>query len=324
MAVNTARRQLLALLQRGFPLEMEPYMALARRLTITERAVFAQIRELKDEGIVRQISPVMDARKLGYQSTLVAMEFTPDAIETAARTISLHPGVSHLYEREHRFNLWLTLSMPPGTDVDAEVPRLKNETGAAVAFSLPVLKLYKIGAYFDADTGGQADLSNRHDGLSARVDLNETERRVINAVQRDLPLTSSPFEDMAREAGLGVETFLEACRGLIERGVIRRYGASVNHRRIGFQANAMTCFIAPPDRVDAAGAELASLKAVSHCYQRQTNSWWPYNLFAMAHSATRDECEALARTEAGKLGLPDYVLLYSTREFKKTRIIYRV
>ncbi len=86
----------------------------------------------------------------------------------------------------------------------------------------------------------------------------------------------------------------------------------------------MAGWVAAPDRVDAAGQKLASLREVSHCYERKTNRLWRHNLFAMVHGHTRADCQKIISKVSDETGLSDYVTLFSTREFKKIRIKYLV
>ncbi|MBI4233137.1 MAG: Lrp/AsnC family transcriptional regulator, partial [Chloroflexi bacterium] len=70
------------------------------------------------------------------------------------------------------------------------------------------------------------------------------------------------------------------------------------------------------------GAVLASSPWVTHCYQRPTFSDWPYSHFAMIHATTRQGCEEVARELSTRVDISDYLLLFSTREYKKTRVKY--
>jgi len=175
-----------------------------------------------------------------------------------------------------------------------------------------VLKQFKIGTHF---SGG---------ALPPPVKLSATERRVINELQNDLPLVSAPFGEMAARLNMDVAEFLARCQSLVECGVMRRFGASVNHREIGLKANAMVCWVAPPQTVAVAAQKLARLSEVSHCYERKTNPLWQYNLFAMIHGHTREACREIADRVSGETGLKDYVLLFSSREIKKKRVKYLV
>ena len=105
---------------------------------------------------------------------------------------------------------------------------------------------------------------------------------------------------------------------------MRRYGASIEHLNVGFTANAMTCWVAPAEVVEAAGRKVAALGEVSHCYERKTDPLWPYNLFAMTHGHTREVCQAIADKISRETGLDEYVLLFSIREIKKVRVRYRL
>lgn len=318
--------KLLNMIQVELPLTPAPYHALGGKMGIEACDVIQRIEELKTEGIIRQISPVLDARRLGYRSTLVAMKIAPPQLKPAAQLIVEHPGVSHGYERDHQFNLWFTLAIPPTIEVENELKRLNSLIGAEAAFALPAIKLFKIMAHFavDEDLPLAAVGTQSNGALPQEAELSDLDRLVINELQQDLPLIPRPFDAMAKGLGMSVADFLSQCRSLLERGIIRRFSASVNHRKVGFTANAMTCWVTPPEMVDGAGQKLASLAEVSHCYERKTNTLWPYNLFAMIHGHTKETCHEIAARVSQETGLSEHVLLFSTKEFKKTRIKYLV
>jgi DNA-binding Lrp family transcriptional regulator len=320
-------RELINRIQSQFPLTREPFASLGAQLNIGEDEVIKRIARLKENKVIRLIGPVMDARRLGYQTTLVAMSVPKDKLEETARVIAEHTGVSHSYEREHRFNLWFTLAIPPTSDMETELQKLTAPINADACFALPARKLFKINACFNLGGNGQPSAaSNGHADtvLAEKAALSREDRVVINALQTDLPLSMSPFTKMAEQAGMNTEDFLAQSRSLLERGIMRRYGASLNHRKAGFTANGMACWEVPADKVDATGKSLASLREVSHCYERATNKLWKYNLFAMIHGQAKETCQKIAANATAANGLSDYVLLFSTREFKKKRIKYPV
>ncbi len=327
MHLDSIDKKLLNLVQVEFSLTREPYADLGAQLGIDGDEVIQRIEQLKAKGLIRQISPVLDARSLGYQTTLVAMRVAENQLDRAERLIGKHQGVSHGYEREHNFNLWFTLAVPPTADIEIELQQLTSPIGAEVVFALPAVKVFKLGAYFDMDGDGQttaATAAQPGGVLPREVELSQIDRAVINELQQDLPLVPTPFAAMAVRLGMGVEHLLAQCQSLLERGIMRRFGASINHNRAGFKANAMACWVAPPDMVDVASRKLASLREVSHCYQRKTNPVWQFNLFAMIHSRTREACQEIVSKASHQTGLTDYVLLFTTKEFKKVRIKYLV
>jgi len=327
MTLDSTDRKLLNLVQTEFPLQPRPYRELGLKLGIDGDDVMQRIEQLRAKGIVRQIGPVLDARRLGYQTTLVAMKVSASQLDKAAQLIIEHPGVSHGYQRDHRFNLWLTLAIPATADMETELKRLASPVNAEAIFALPALKLFKLSAYFAMTGNGEKAVDTAAppgQTLPQRVELSPTDRLVINELQQDLPLIPAPFAAMAAQSGMDEETFLACCRSLLQRGIMRRFSASIKHREVGFSANAMACWIAPSDKIDTAGRLLAALREVSHCYERKTNPWWRYNLFAMMHGRSREVCQALADRVSRETSLRDYVLLYSTRELKKTRVKYAV
>ncbi len=327
MHLDSTDRKLLNLMQAEFPLTGEPYADLGLRVGIDEDEVLRRIGQLKTGRFIRQISPIMDARSLGYQSTLVAMRVVGTELDKAERLIAEHPGVSHGYERDHHFNLWFTLSIPPAADITSELAKLTGSIKAEAIFALPALKVFKLRTFFDMDEDSQsaADTVTQSDGvLSQQIDLSRSERRVINELQQDLPLIAAPFTAMAAHSGMDVTDFLAQCQSLLGRGIIRRFGAAVNHHQAGFTANAMTCWVVPPDMVDAVGQKLAALAEVSHCYERQTNPLWQYNIFAMVHGQSREVCQQVVSQVSQQNDLTDYLELFSTKEFKKARVKYLV
>jgi DNA-binding Lrp family transcriptional regulator len=152
--------------------------------------------------------------------------------------------------------------------------------------------------------------------------LSELEKKVIAKIQGDMPVCARPYQVMAQELGIDEDSLIEALKGLSNRGVIRRFGATLRHQKSGYSANAMVAWNAPEDAVEQAGGIFASFEGVSHCYRRNPQPTWPYNLYTMIHAKTRDQCREMAAQMAQKAGLEDYTLLFSEKELKKTSMEY--
>ena len=67
---------------------------------------------------------------------------------------------------------------------------------------------------------------------------------------------------------------------------------------------------------------MALFSNVSHCYQRPTYPDWPYSVFSMVHGRSVEECEDVLAAISRSTGITEYISLYSTREYKKTRVRY--
>ena len=100
------------LLQSSFPLDAEPFAALAAEAELDVDELMARTQRLLDERIIREITPIFDTRALGYESMLVAAKVDAENPHRAAKIINSHPGVSHNYLRTHEFNLWFTIATP--------------------------------------------------------------------------------------------------------------------------------------------------------------------------------------------------------------------
>lgn len=148
------------------------------------------------------------------------------------------------------------------------------------------------------------------------------DKAVICRLQDDLPLVPQPYKIMADELGITEEGLLNKVRELYDKGIIRRFGAVLRHRKAGFKANVMVVWIVPEDRTGEVGKIMASFPQVSHCYQRSTFPGWPYNVFTMIHGQTTGECEAIIAEIVKAVEISSYELLYSTHELKKNSMKY--
>lgn len=148
--------------------------------------------------------------------------------------------------------------------------------------------------------------------------MDEMDRRILQAMQDGLPVTAEPYAAVARPVGISTDVLLERVRAMMERGEIRRLGASIAHRNAGIGANVMCVWRVPEEAVQSFAREAVPFDAVTHCYERPGPPEWPYNLYAMIHGRTEADCERVIEELCVRTGQRDYVALYSTREFKKT------
>ena len=66
------------------------------------------------------------------------------------------------------------------------------------------------------------------------------------------------------------------------------------------------------------GDILAQKPYISHCYERPAFEGFPYTLYAMMHAQSAEELDRQIKEAAESIGNPDYVVLRSVRELKKT------
>jgi DNA-binding Lrp family transcriptional regulator len=320
-------RRLLNLMQGSFPIAPRPYAHVAELGGITEDEAMARVQHLLDKRIVRQVTPIFDTRALGYSSMLVAAKVDPEHPHRAAQIINAHPGVSHNYLRNHEFNLWFTIATEPDSTLGLEgtLEVLAREAGAESVRQLPTLKLFKIrmDLEMEGDTQALAQAAEVKEPVELeRQPYDELDIAVIRALQGDMPVVPEPYADAAAELGISQERFLDHLAGMQERGLLRRVAAILYHRRAGFSANGMGVWQVPEEQILDIGRRMASVRGISHCYQRPTYADWPYSVFTMAHGRSKEECDAVLDSIARQTGISERATLYSSTEFKKIRLLY--
>lgn len=318
-------REILDEIQRTFPLVSRPYDEIAERFDVPAEAVMSRLRRLKEIGILRQLGAIFDTRRLGYKSSLVAMEVEPDKLESVAIEINGHPGVSHNYERIHRFNLWFTLAVPPGSDLKGEVERLKSIPGVRNARMLPTVRLFKIGVKLEMVREKRREVAPSEEPKRVKdiaFEATIRDREFVRELQKDLDITERPFLAAARALGTTEEEIFERLRRYEEIGVMRRFAAILRHRDAGFTANGMIVWKVDEERIAEVGERLGAFPQVSHCYQRPVYPDWPYNVFSMIHCRSEEEAREMAAKIQEQVRVDEYEILFSAREFKKTRVEY--
>lgn len=120
----------------------------------------------------------------------------------------------------------------------------------------------------------------------------------------------------------GLEPFSpEELSGLcasVAEGKLRRFGAVVNHRQLGYGANALVCWQVSGVDADRTGAAFAEKPFVSHCYRRQRADGWPYDVYAMVHARTADELQDRIAELSALAPSGVCAVLPTMREYKKT------
>ena len=320
-------KELLNEIQWTFPLVTRPFDEIAKKFHVSSDLVKSRLLHMKEVGVLRQLSAIFDTRKLGYTSSLVAMEIDDDKLEFVANQINRHPGVSHNYERDHQFNLWFTLAVPPGSDLKSELDKFNVLKGIKKVRMLPTLQLFKIGVKLDMVDEKKHDVApteEKKEIKNVQFTPTEEDKNFIRELQKDMQIIDEPFVVCANNLGITEDALFEKMRYYESIGVMRRFAAILRHRQVGFTANGMIVWKVPNDRILEVGQTLGSFPQVSHCYERPTYNDWPYNVFSMIHCKTQDEAHDMANTIQKQIHVEDYKILFSSREFKKTRVEYFV
>ncbi|PKL16293.1 MAG: Lrp/AsnC family transcriptional regulator [Spirochaetae bacterium HGW-Spirochaetae-5] len=310
--------------QRGIPGVSEPFKAIAEEVGLTEDEVLETVLHLKEKNVIRNISGIFEGKKLGYFLSLVAFEVPDERADAAAAIINSHPGVSHNYLRNHRFNIWFTLAEESEEEFHKTVSFLAAKTDASDFLVMRNEKLLKIGVFLnigESEENSDAASPRRAEFLSP-AELDDTAKEAILLLQNDLPIEKYPFKKIAESGKYihGEKQLLLYFTDFTASGIMRRYAAVLKHRSAGYTANSMTAW-----KIDgSADMELfMNEKAISHLYFRTVYPGrWEHPLFAMIHAKSDDELKDILNRLSEMSGIKDYLSLSSMKEYKKTRVRY--
>ncbi len=305
--------------QRGFPLVSRPYHEIALQLACDEETVLETLGRLAASGALSRVGAVVRPHAAGA-STLAAVAAPVAEVERIAAIISGFAGVNHNYEREHRYNLWFVITGRSEADVSATLTAIELATGLPV-LDLPLEQSYHIDLGFALF--GERIRRPLPASTTARAD--ESERRILGAIENGLPLVSRPYADIAVRLGMTEQALIARLDRMIACGIISRFGVVVRHRAFGFSANAMAVWDIADGEVDSVAASFAREAGVTLCYRRPRRlPHWRYNLFTMIHGTERATAEATIARLADRAGaaLAACETLFSTRCFKQRGAVF--
>lgn len=141
-------KKLLNCIQRSIPFTSRPYRGLAELLESDEDTIIKRLRHLREQGYIRRIGPFFDSNRLGYVSTLVALQVEQSQLQTVAKSVNSYPGVTHNYEREGKYNLWFALLSQDVSVQSKILDDVNSFPGVQGLLNLPATKKFKVNVQF--------------------------------------------------------------------------------------------------------------------------------------------------------------------------------
>jgi DNA-binding Lrp family transcriptional regulator len=306
--------------QRGFPLDERPFARIAALARLSEAEVLDKYGKLIAEGVIDRIGPVFRPNAVGA-SLLAAMAVPAERLESVAALVSRAPGVNHNYEREHRYNLWFVVTGATDAQVQRSVLGIERASGLRV-LRLPLLEEFHIDLGFDLEShAAPRDMPSQRPFPPASA----AEQALVRQTVRGLPLVAAPYAEVERKAGLAEGEAVSLLQGMLADGRIRRIGAVVRHRRLGYRANAMVVWDVPDEQASGLGRRLARDPAVTLCYRRARSlPEWPYNVYCMVHGRERLRVQSEVERLSAAHGAREFpsAVLFGTRCFSQRAASY--
>lgn len=127
---------------------------------------------------------------------------------------------------------------------------------------------------------------------------NTFERRLLDEFQRDFPLTSRPYAEIARRLETDEAGVIEALSRLEAQGLVSRIGAVVTPHRAGWST--LAAMSVPPERLDDVAAIVSGYDEVNHNYEREHN----LNLWFVVAASDHARVGRVLADIAERTGLP--------------------
>lgn len=156
--------------------------------------------------------------------------------------------------------------------------------------------------------------------MQFRFQADEQDVALLAAIEDGLPLCETPYTKVGDQTGMSEEEVLNRLQRLLDNGIIKRFGMVLQHRPLGYNANAMVVWDIPDDEVDKVAERIAAHDFVTLCYCRTRRApLWAYNLYCMIHGRERAKVEEQIIQLKNNAGLASYPsqTLFSRRRFKQ-------
>ena len=126
----------------------------------------------------------------------------------------------------------------------------------------------------------------------------ETDRKLLDMLQNDFPLTVQPYLEMAERLDLTEAEVLARLTVMKQAGLIRRLGGIIDSRKIGFYSTLCAAQV-PEEKIEVVASAINQLPGVTHNYLRDHE----YNMWFTLTTPTRDESRQILGELENHLGL---------------------
>lgn len=141
--------------------------------------------------------------------------------------------------------------------------------------------------------------------------LDDVDRRILNRIQSNFPITPRPFQSIGEDLGLSEDEVLERIQSLKSQKIIRRIGGNFVPEKVGFVSTLCAASV-PEERIDQFAETVNRYPGVTHNYQRDNkyNIWFTF--IAESMTVIEENLKEISR----KTGITDILNLPATKVFK--------
>jgi siroheme decarboxylase len=147
--MDSQDKNILNEIQSDFPIVPYPYQEIGKRLGLSEDEVFARVKRMKSQGIIRRIGGNFHSNRLNFTSTLCAAKVPEDKLRVFVKAVNAYPGVTHNYLRNHVYNVWFTFIAEDMGYIQSALASIAEETEVKEILNLPAVRVFKIKVDFE-------------------------------------------------------------------------------------------------------------------------------------------------------------------------------
>ena len=141
--------------------------------------------------------------------------------------------------------------------------------------------------------------------------LDDIDKRILNRIQSDFPITEKPYQAIADELNLTEDDVISRIATLKNQDIIRRIGGNFGPEKLGFFST-LCAAQGPEDKIDLFTRVVNQFAGVTHNYLRENR----FNIWFTFIAPSREEIEDNLKRISEKTGVTGILNLPATKVFK--------
>jgi DNA-binding Lrp family transcriptional regulator len=141
--------------------------------------------------------------------------------------------------------------------------------------------------------------------------MDAIDRKIINAIQSDFPISPQPYHDLGKQFHLPADEVLERVKALKAAGIIRRIGGNFHSHRLNYTSTLCAARV-PEDKIDHFVEVVNNYPGVTHNYLRKHD----YNVWFTFIASSMSSIEEALKEISKKTGVEEIYSLPAVKMFK--------
>ena len=134
--------------------------------------------------------------------------------------------------------------------------------------------------------------------------MDKLDKKILAELQNDFPLSARPYHIIAHRLRIDIEQLWDRINGLLDSSVIRRIGASLDSKKLGF-CSTLAAVSVEPEVAEHASEIISRFAEVTHSYLRRDD----FNIWFTIIAPSRDRIDEIIEQIRSSLSLPEAQIL---------------